>query len=131
MPSIDTNILLRIILRDDAGLLEQAKRLLNKHQEFAVADLVIIELEYVLNGYYGYTRQEFADVLTNMLIANQHLNLNRQLFEPALTLYLKYPTESFDDCCLAIYAKLNKQTPLYTFDKKMARDLPLVRLVDL
>lgn len=128
MPSLDTNILLRIILRDEPKLLELAKKLLESHESFAVADLVVIELEYVLNGYYNYSRAEFADIVSRLLLSNQHLNINRLLFEKALALYLKYPTESFDDCCLACYAKINGQIPLYTFDKKMARDLPGVKL---
>ena len=128
MPSIDTNVLLRIILRDNVEQLTRAQTLLRKHQMFAIADVAIIELEYILTGYYKYSRQEFNDIVTKLLIANQHLHINRELFERALKLYIKHPTESFDDCCLAMYAKLNGQTPLYTFDKKMARDLPGVEL---
>ncbi len=129
MPSLDTNILLRIILRDNSAQLKAAKLLLARHDVFAVADLAVVELEYILTGYYGYSRQQFNDIVTKLLISNQHITANRQLFERALKLYLKHPTESFDDCCLAVYAKLNKHTPLYTFDKKMARDLPWVELV--
>ena len=129
MPSIDTNILLRIILRDNTKQLARARDLLGRHATFAVADIAIIELEYILTGYYKYSRQEFSDIVTKLLISNQHITMNRQLFERALKLYMKYPTESFDDCCLAVYARLNNQTPLYTFDKKMARDLPYVEEV--
>ncbi len=129
MPSIDTNILLRIILRDNTKQLARARDLLGRHATFAVADIAIIELEYILTGYYKYSRQEFSDIVTKLLISNQHITMNRQLFERALKLYMKYPTESFDDCCLAVYARLNNQSPLYTFDKKMARDLPYVEEV--
>lgn len=128
MPSLDTNVLLRLILQDQPKLVAQAKELLAKHDMFAVADVAILEVIYVLGGYYEYTRQEIVGVI-NQLIRNQHLNLNRPLFERVLPLYAAHPTESISDCCLATYAKLNNATPLYTFDKKFARDVPPVDLV--
>ncbi len=129
MPSLDTNILLRLVLRDHETMLIAAKKLLAKHEVFAVADQAIIELEYSLCGYYKYSREEFATIIQKLFLANQHLNLNRPLFEKVLPYYLAHPSVSIDDCCLAVYAQLNGQTPLYTFDKKFARDIPHVELV--
>lgn len=129
MPSLDTNILLRLVLRDNEAMLYATKKLLAKHDVFAVADQAIIELEYTLCGYYKYTREEFAQIIEKLFFANQHLNLNRPLFEKVLPYYLKHRSVSIDDCCLAVYAKLNDQIPLYTFDKKFARDIPHVELV--
>lgn len=128
IPSLDTNVLLRLILRDDAVLFESALTLLSRHKQFAVADQAIVEIVYVLGGYYEYSRAEISGIITE-LINNQDLSFNRLLFARVLKEYAKHPGVSFTDCCLAAYAKLNNQVPLYTFDKKMVRDLPYVELV--
>lgn len=127
LPSLDTNILLRLLLRDDAKLFDAALELLARHKQFAVADQAIIEIVFALGGHYGYSRAAIAGVISE-LMSNQHLNLNRPLFMKVLSQYVKHTSVSFTECCLAAYAALNKQTPLYTFDKKFARDLPHVEL---
>ena len=128
IPSLDTNVLLRVILRDNAKLFDAALVLLARHKQFAVADQAIVEIVYALGGHYGYSRSAIAGIVTE-LMNNQHLNLNRPLFAKVLPNYVKHTGVSFTDCCLAAYAALNKQTPLYTFDKKLARDVPHVELV--
>ena len=128
IPSLDTNVLLRIILRDNAELFNAARALLGQHKSFAIADQAIVEIVFALGGHYEYARSEIAEVLIQ-LMNNQHLVLNRALFDKVLPLYTRHSGVSFTDCCLSVYAKLNKQAPLYTFDKKMARDLPHVELV--
>lgn len=128
MPSLDTNILLRLILRDEPKLLEKAHGLLAKHPEFRVADQVIIEIVYSLGGYYDYSRVAIVDLLTK-LMQNQRLNLNRALFSRAMPHYLKHPALSFIDCCLEAYAVTAGQTPLLTFDRKLASQLSHAEMV--
>lgn len=128
MPSIDTNILLRMILGDVESQVHAIRRLTEKYDMLAVSDLVITEMVYALEKSQGVSRKLVGEFLYSLL-ANQHLNINRPLFQAVLPLYEKHPSMSFNDCCLAVYAKLNQQVPLYTFDKKMVRDLPHVELV--
>lgn len=128
MPSLDTNILLRIILLDNEVQLAKVKRLLKKHNEFAVSDQTIVEVVYSIGGYYEYTREEVAGAIQR-LMDNQHINMNRALFERVLPNYIEHRGVSFTDCCLEAYATLNKQTPLYTIDKKLANQLPHAELI--
>ncbi len=128
MVSIDTNILLRMILGDVKVQITAIRSLLEKHDIVAVSDLTITEVVYVLEKSQGVSRALICEFI-NSLLSNQHLNINRPLFQRVLPLYEKHRTESFNDCCLSVYATLNNQVPLYTFDKKMARDLPGVELV--
>lgn len=123
IPSLDTNLLLRLILQDQPQQIQRAKSLFKKHERFAVADQAIVEVIFALGGHYEYSRKAIAGVVQE-LMSNQHLVLNRPLFGYVLPYYTKHSGVSFTDCCLAGYAKLNGQTPLYTFDKKLARDLP-------
>ena len=126
--SIDTNILLRIILRDDARMFEQARARLAQLERVHVADQAVVEIVFALGGHYKYSRTDICAVIYG-LMANQHINLNRRLFEAVLPLYEKHPAVSFTDICLAVYAKLNDTTPLLTFDRKLARQIPHVDLV--
>ncbi len=126
MASLDTNFLLRLVLDDEPVVVGRVKKLLKKHEVFAVADMVVVEMEYALCGYYQYSRKQFTDVIMELLMNNQHISMNRPLFTYVFSYYQKHPSVSFTDCCLVGYATLNRQTPLYTFDKKLARDLPHV-----
>lgn len=128
MPSIDTNILLRMILGDVESQAEAIRYLTEKHDMLAVSDLAISEMVYVLEKSQKVSRKLVSELLYSLL-ANQHLSINRPLFQTVVPHYEKSLGVSFNDCCLAAYAKLNNQTPLYTFDKKFARDLPHVELV--
>lgn len=128
MPSLDTNVLLRLILRDEPALLKKAQSLLVEYPEFAIADQVIIEIVYSLGGYYGYSRAAIVGLLTK-LMQNQQLSLDRALFGRVLPHYLKYPSVSFTDCCLEAYSVLRGQVPLYTLDRKLARQLPHADLI--
>ena len=128
MPSIDTNVLLRMVLGDVQSQVDSIRRLVQQHDMLAISDLAITEMVYVLEKSQKVSRKLVNEFIYSLL-SNQHLNINRPLFQRVLPLYEKYPSESFNDCCLAVYAKLNKQTPLYTFDKKFARDVPHVELV--
>ena len=128
MPSLDTNILLRLILQDNQPMLTAVKRELARHQEFAVSDQVVIEIVYILGGHYRYTRLEICAV-TEALLANQHLKLNRDVLGQTLVYYRKHSAVSFVDCYLATTAKATNQVPLLTFDRKLANQLPHTQLV--
>lgn len=125
MPSIDTNLILRLLLGDVEEQRAAALRALAKYDTVAVADLAITETVYVLEKVLGLPRKHVVALLESLL-ANQHLNFNRRLVEYVIPHYLKYPAVSFNDCCLAVYAKMNGQTPLLTFDRKLARQIPHV-----
>ena len=120
--SIDTNILLRLILRDDERMFCLARDRLTALSQVHVADQAIIEIVYALGGHYQYTRQEVCAVIQE-LMTNQYISMSRALFEEVLPLYSSHPAVSFTDVYLAVYAKVNHQTPLLTFDKKLARQI--------
>lgn len=128
MPSIDTNLLLRLLLADNILQVTKIAELIRRHEKFAVADLAVVEMVYVLEKSKGLSRADVAKFVTSLL-DNSHFVLNRPLFHHVLPHYMKCPAVSFNDCCLEGYAFLNAQTPLYTFDQKLARQLPHAELV--
>jgi predicted nucleic-acid-binding protein len=127
--SLDTNVLLRLFLNDVPTQHKSAVELFEKSNGFfAVADTAVIELVFILQRSYGFTRPEIVD-LVNGLTRFDKINCNRPLFENALPIFTQHPKLSFEDCCLACYAKLNNAEPLWTFDKKLANQTKSAKLV--
>lgn len=127
--SLDTNALLRLLINDIPPQHEAVKALLVKASgQLAVADTAIIELVFVLERYYGFSRQQAKEAVIGLMQLKE-INCNRTLFEKALPIYLSHPALSFEDCCLSAYATLNEAEPLWTFDKKLATQAASAKLI--
>jgi predicted nucleic-acid-binding protein len=121
--SLDTNTLLRLVLGDlpeQTGLVEE---LTKKSPVLHVADVALIEMVFVLEKIYSFSR---ADVVNSVqaIIRHPKINANRRLFERVLPDYLEKPKLSIVDCALVHYATLTDATPLFTFDKALASAYP-------
>jgi predicted nucleic-acid-binding protein len=127
--SLDTNVLLRLLLDDIPHQSQAAKMLLEETPgQFTVADVAIVEVIFVLERYYNFARQHIVTIVDG-LAAVPAIDCNRALLEKALPIFLEHQSLSFEDCCLAVYANLNDTQPLWTFDKKLAKQAPFVKLV--
>jgi predicted nucleic-acid-binding protein len=96
--------------------------------QFAIADTTIVELVFVLDRYYGFSRSQTTEAVKGLMKLKE-IHCNSALFDRALPLYIKHTGLSFEDCCLSVYAQLNDAEPLWTFDKKLANQAPNARLV--
>lgn len=127
--SLDTNALLRLLLNDVVEQHEAIKKLLREaNNQLAVADIAVIELVFVLERHYGFSRQQISEAITGLMLLRE-INCNRTLFEKALPTYVSYSALSFEDCCLSTYATLNQAEPLWTFDKKLATQADSAKLI--
>lgn len=127
--SLDTNALLRLITKDLPHQRRLVVELLNSTtRQFAVSDLAFSEAVFALSRHYTFSREDIrARLLSFMGLRN--INCNRVMLVKALDHFVKHPALSFEDCCLAVYAELNEAEPLYTFDKKLANQLPSTKLL--
>lgn len=117
--SLDTNIILRLALRDVPEQCEKIVDLfMRQNVTYEVADLAITEAVYVMQKQ-GNTRQQIVDTLA-VVLDSFGLRYNQALFERVFPMYLEHSELSFNDCCLAGYAELNEAEPLWTFDKDLA-----------
>ncbi|MDT7835869.1 type II toxin-antitoxin system VapC family toxin [Aquabacterium sp. OR-4] len=89
MIGLDTNILARYYIEDTADLEAQhqrtaARRLIESGQALMVSTSVVLELEWVMRGYYGFEHAEVASVIGHLL-AQAHITIeNRPAVEQAL-----------------------------------------------
>jgi predicted nucleic-acid-binding protein len=127
--SLDANVLLRLLLNDVPGQNTAATKLLQDADgQFAVADTAVIEVAFVLERHYEFTRVQIAEAVEG-LMSLPEINCNRGLFVAALPLFIKHSVLSFEDCCLVKYAELNDAKPLWTFDQKLANQAASAKLV--
>ncbi len=126
MASIDTNIVLRLILQDSDEQVSKINDYISKQSagKLILEDAVLFEVVWILSGSnYQLSRQLVAKALLKIAGITQ-IRCNRPLLFKALPIYVKHPKLSFVDICLACYAELNNATPLLTFDKALAKTLP-------
>jgi predicted nucleic-acid-binding protein len=71
--AIDTNILVRVLTRDDARQSEAALRFLSQH-ECRVQTTVVLELEWVLRSVHRYSQSQIADAF-GMLLETERLSI--------------------------------------------------------
>lgn len=124
MPALDTNVLVRYLVQDDAGQLAAAQRLIRKcigeQQTLFVPVTVTLELEWVLRYSFGFAKDETIGALSSLLAAAELSFESEQAVEVALELY-RTSAADFADCLhIALTAQAGEQ-PLWTFDKSAAK----------
>ena len=68
MIGLDTNVLVRYLTRDDETQYRATMKLLTrKAARFFVADLVLVETDWVLSSLYDWSRDEIADAFARLL----------------------------------------------------------------
>lgn len=117
--SVDTNILLRLILNDVPEQTDKAESWVASHT-CHIADLALTETVFVLEKVYRMPRYDITENIS-AIVRNPNFSCNRVLFEKALPIYESNQSVSINDCLLATYAEINQATPLATFDKKLAK----------
>jgi predicted nucleic-acid-binding protein len=70
MTAIDTNVLLRVIIRDDKQQAARAVAFLEREEKVFLAKTVLLEVEWVLRSTYKYARSEVLSALRAVLSIN-------------------------------------------------------------
>lgn len=129
--SIDTNIVLRCILGDVPELRKKSAELLKQPgTTHYLSSQVILECFYVMEIALDIPRTEIVDLLTFFLARySNQLEYDQKLTAIAFPYYLEHPKLSWVDCALAAEAEIRRREPLYTFDKKLAAQIPQAKLL--
>jgi predicted nucleic-acid-binding protein len=128
LPSLDTNCLLRWVLGDVPEQTVLMNDLIASGKSLTAADAVLIETIFVLEKVKKISRDSVEQALM-VIIGQATIKCRRELFTEALSLYRVHPKLSFIDCYLSVLARQTGEDPLFTFDQKLAKQLPGVTLL--
>ena len=119
MRAIDTNVLVRLITRDDPRQVEVAEEFVSKGAW--VSHLVLAEAMWVLSAVYELRSREIA-VAVEMLLKHDRLTVqDAEVAALALAHFRKKPSLGFSDCLVVEIARKAGHLPLGTFDRDLSR----------
>ena len=119
MKALDTNVLARLLTRDDAAQVKKAESFVK--QGAWVSTLVLTECIWVLEAAYGLKKVQIITVVEMLL---NHANLVLQdvdMIEEALDAYRNSKKVGFSDHLILATAHKAGHKPLGSFDRALAR----------
>jgi len=119
MLAVDTNVLVRLVARDDTEQVSAAEDFVNKGAW--VSHLVLAETLWVLDSVYELSRAQIATAV-EMLLNHRDLTVqDAEVATSALVHYRKRPTVAFSDCLVLEIARKAGHLPVGTFDRDFAK----------
>ena len=123
MIALDTNVLVRLLTRDHAEQAEAARSLLRgltPEQPGYVCREVAIEVAWVLERSYRFTRGDIAEALMELMASNNLVFEASDDIARVVYLYSQGGPGFSDRMVLAAAARADA-IPLFTFDRQLAR----------
>jgi predicted nucleic-acid-binding protein len=119
MRAVDTNVLVRLVTRDDVAQVRAAEAFVEKGAW--VSHLVLADTTWVLSAAYDLGHAAVATAI-DMLLHHKSLTLqDGDVVAAALEHYRRKPSLGFSDCLLLEIARKAGHTPLGTFDKNLGK----------
>jgi predicted nucleic-acid-binding protein len=119
MRAVDTNVLVRLITRDDPAQVAAAERFVQKGAW--VSHLALAETTWVLDAVYDRSAVEIATAI-DLLLNHRELSLQEsEVMQVALEKFRSRPAVGFSDCLLLEIARRAGHLPLGTFDGDLGR----------
>jgi predicted nucleic-acid-binding protein len=119
MRAVDTNVLVRLVARDDSKQVAAAESFVSKGAW--VSTLVLVESTWVLSAVYELTHNGIATAI-EMLLHHRDLTIqDADCVAAALDLFRKRPALGFSDCLILETARKSGHLPLGTFDRNLAK----------
>jgi predicted nucleic-acid-binding protein len=117
--SVDTNVLVRLLTRDDSKQVAAAEAFVARGAW--VPQLVLAETTWVLTAVYDRGPDEIAAAV-EMLLNHAHLSIqDPETVTAAVARFRRRPSVGFSDCLVAEIAKKAGHIPVGTFDRDFAR----------
>ncbi len=124
MRGIDTNVLIRYLVQDDATQAKSATTFIEQHctaeDPGFVGHIVFCELAWVLESNYAQSRIQIATIIEELLQVVQMQAQDPEIIWRALNDYKKSNVD-FPDHLLARINESNGCDTTFTFDKKAAK----------
>jgi len=119
MRAVDTNVLVRLMTRDDARQVAVAEAFVANGAW--VPHLAVAESTWVLGSVYDRDPETIATAV-EMLLSHQHLTVqDAQVVSAAVTQFRRQPRVGFSDCLMVEVARKAGHSPLGTFDRELGK----------
>jgi predicted nucleic-acid-binding protein len=129
MLGLDTNVLVRFLVRDDAEQFERARQLIRREvgrgEPVLVSLLVLLETEWVLRSRYALPKADILAVLSSLLEAAELEFEDEGAIEEALFTW-RDSNAQFADCLIGARHRQLGCRATATFDSKAAKLLGFV-----
>ncbi len=119
MRAIDTNLLVRLLVRDHPRQLSAAEEFVGKGAW--VSHLVLAETLWVLDAVYSRTAEQLVAAIERILMHEHLLLQEADVVAAALEQFREHPSLGFSDCLVLECARKAGHLPLGTFDRQLAR----------
>jgi predicted nucleic-acid-binding protein len=113
---LDTNVLLRYLVRDEPTQAARSTRELEHDERFLVGSIVLCELVWVLETGYGFPRRDIVGTLEKVLATAQFEIEGKDLALAALDDFRRSPAD-FSDCLLGRRNRAAGAAETVTFDR--------------
>ena len=130
MIGLDTNIIVRYIMQDDAAQAALAGTLIDSLTTDApgfVSTVTLVEVAWVLKQSYGLSRNDIAEVIDGLLLSRQLVFQDRAEAFQALATYRSSKAD-YSDCLIERLGHAAGCTATYTFDKVAAQQAGMTLL---
>lgn len=119
MRAVDTNVLVRLLVRDDPAQAQAAEAFITPGAW--VSHLVLAETLWVLDAVYTRTPAQLAKAV-ELLLDHQTLTVqDSDIVSAALQRFRNAPAIGFSDCLMLETARKAGHLPLGTFDRRLAK----------
>ena len=119
MRAVDTNVLVRLIVRDDPDQVARAEAFVEPGAWISLP--VLAETVWVLKSVYGLNRQRIGTAVS-MLLEHDRLALqDEDIVRRAHATFARERAVGFSDCLVVEIARKAGHVPVGTFDRKMSR----------
>jgi predicted nucleic-acid-binding protein len=119
MRAVDTNVLVRLVVRDDADQVRAAEEFIASGAW--VSHLVLAETTWVLDAVYDRSAEQIATAI-DMLLNHEHLTVqDADAVATAAENFRKRPALGFSDCLVLEIARKAGHLPLGTFDRDLSK----------
>ncbi len=119
MRAADTNVVVRLVVRDDPEQVRTAEAFTSSGAW--ISHLVLVETTWVLDAVYERTAAQVATAV-DMLLNHQRIAVqDADVVTAALEHFRKRPALGFSDCLVLEVARKAGHLPLGTFDKDLAK----------
>ena len=124
MLGLDTNVLVRFLVRDHEAQFDRARRLLKREvgskERVLISLMVLLETEWILRSRYGLQKTHIIDAISGLLDATELELEDEPAVEEALYLW-KESAADFADCLIGAHHRRLGCRATATFDARAVK----------